>query len=52
MRVLIYSANFAPDLIGIGKYSGDMAVWLNTHALALASDARVGWTIFPQARPD
>ena len=28
MRFLIYSANFAPDLVGIGKYSGDMAAWL------------------------
>ena len=28
MRFLIYSANFAPDLAGIGKYSGDMAAWL------------------------
>ena len=28
MRALIYSANFAPDLTGIGKYSGDMAAWL------------------------
>jgi colanic acid biosynthesis glycosyl transferase WcaI len=28
MRILIYSANFAPELTGIGKYSGDMAWWL------------------------
>jgi colanic acid biosynthesis glycosyl transferase WcaI len=28
MRTLIYSVNFAPDLTGIGKYSGDMAAWL------------------------
>ena len=28
MRALIYSTNFAPDLTGIGKYSGDMAAWL------------------------
>lgn len=28
MRFLIYSANFAPELTGIGKYSGDMAAWL------------------------
>jgi colanic acid biosynthesis glycosyl transferase WcaI len=28
MKFLIYSANFAPDLTGIGKYSGDMAQWL------------------------
>jgi colanic acid biosynthesis glycosyl transferase WcaI len=28
MKILIYSANFAPELTGIGKYSGDMACWL------------------------
>jgi colanic acid biosynthesis glycosyl transferase WcaI len=28
MRILIYSANFAPEQTGIGKYSGEMAAWL------------------------
>jgi len=28
MRILIYSANFAPEPTGIGKYSGEMASWL------------------------
>jgi len=28
MKILIYSANFAPEPTGIGKYSGDMAWWL------------------------
>lgn len=28
MRILIYSMNFSPELIGIGKYSGEMAAWL------------------------
>ncbi len=28
MRVLIYSANFWPEQVGIGKYSGEMANWL------------------------
>jgi colanic acid biosynthesis glycosyl transferase WcaI len=28
MRILICSANFAPEQTGIGKYSGDMALWL------------------------
>ena len=31
MRILIYSANFAPEPTGIGKYSGDMASWLVDH---------------------
>jgi colanic acid biosynthesis glycosyl transferase WcaI len=28
MRILIYGINFAPELTGIGKYSGEMAAWL------------------------
>lgn len=28
MRILIHGINFSPDLIGIGKYSGEMAEWL------------------------
>jgi colanic acid biosynthesis glycosyl transferase WcaI len=28
MRILIYSANIAPEPTGIGKYSGEMAAWL------------------------
>lgn len=28
MRVLLYGINFAPELTGIGKYTGEMAQWL------------------------
>jgi len=28
MRILIYSCNFTPETIGVGKYSGEMAEWL------------------------
>ena len=28
MRILYYGLNYAPELTGIGKYSGEMAVWL------------------------
>jgi colanic acid biosynthesis glycosyl transferase WcaI len=28
LKILIYSANFAPEPTGIGKYSGEMATWL------------------------
>lgn len=28
MKILIYSANYSPEPTGIGKYSGEMAVWL------------------------
>jgi colanic acid biosynthesis glycosyl transferase WcaI len=31
LRILIYSANFAPEPTGIGKYSGEMAAWLAAH---------------------
>ena len=31
MRILLYSANFAPEPTGIGKYSGEMAQWLVEH---------------------
>lgn len=30
MKILIYSANYAPEPTGIGKYSGEMAEWLVT----------------------
>ncbi len=29
MKILVYSMNFAPELAGIGKYSGEMAEWLH-----------------------
>ena len=28
MRVLIYGLNFAPELTGVGRYTADMADWL------------------------
>lgn len=28
MRILIYGINYAPELTGIGKYTGEMAEWL------------------------
>jgi len=28
MRLLLYGINFAPELTGIGKYSGEMTAWL------------------------
>jgi len=28
LRILIYGINYAPELTGIGKYSGEMAEWL------------------------
>ena len=37
MKILIYSANYAPEPTGIGKYSGEMAEWL----VAKGHDVRV-----------
>ncbi len=28
MRILIYSTNYAPELVGVGKYNSEMAAWL------------------------
>jgi colanic acid biosynthesis glycosyl transferase WcaI len=28
MKIVLYSANFAPEPTGVGKYSGEMAAWL------------------------
>ena len=37
MKVLLYGINYAPELTGIGKYSGEMAEWLSQ----LGHDVRV-----------
>ena len=31
MRILIYGINYSPELIGIGKYTGEMGAWLAQH---------------------
>ena len=28
LKILIYGINFAPELTGVGKYTGEMAAWL------------------------
>ena len=28
MEILLYGINFAPELTGIGKYTGELAAWL------------------------
>ena len=28
MKLLVYGINFAPELTGIGKYTGEMVAWL------------------------
>jgi colanic acid biosynthesis glycosyl transferase WcaI len=31
MRILVYGLNFAPELTGIGKYTGEMVFWMAEH---------------------
>ncbi|EKD96978.1 MAG: hypothetical protein ACD_23C01156G0001 [uncultured bacterium] len=45
MKILLYGINFAPELTGIGKYTGEMAAWLARLAMTgtgivIASEAR------------
>ena len=28
MRIVIHSINYAPEVIGVGKYNGEMGEWL------------------------
>jgi colanic acid biosynthesis glycosyl transferase WcaI len=51
MKILVYGINFAPELTGIGKYTGEMVAWL----AARGHDVRVvtappyypDWTVRP-----
>lgn len=56
MRILLYSANFAPEPTGIGKYSGEMARWLAEHGhsvrVVAAPPYYPQWEVLPEyARP-
>lgn len=31
MKIVVYGINYAPELTGIGKYSGEMASWFSAH---------------------
>ncbi|HYP84726.1 MAG TPA: glycosyltransferase WbuB [Variovorax sp.] len=54
MKLLLYGINFAPELTGIGKYTGEMAQWL----AAQGHDVRVvtappyypAWSVWPGYR--
>lgn len=38
MRILVYGINYAPELTGIGKYTGEMAAWLaKAHDVAVVT---------------
>ena len=32
MKILIISTNFSPEVVGIGKFSSEMSIWLSKHA--------------------
>jgi putative colanic acid biosynthesis glycosyltransferase WcaI len=36
MRVLIHGINYFPELIGIGKYTGEMAEWLSSKGVSVS----------------
>jgi colanic acid biosynthesis glycosyl transferase WcaI len=54
MKILIYSANFAPEPTGIGKYSGEMAAWLAAHGHEVRAVAAPpyypSWQVSPEYR--
>src|ERR1700722_18050409 len=54
MKILICSANFAPEPTGIGKYSGEMATWLAAHGHDVRAVAAPPyypmWRIAPEYR--
>jgi len=55
MRILVYGISFAPELTGVGKYTGEMVAWLATrgHDLRVVTappyypDWRVGYGYSP-----
>ncbi len=50
MKILLYGLNYPPELIGVGKYSGEMAKWLSKQG----HDIRVvtAYPYYPQWRID
>ena len=51
MKILLYGLNYAPELTGIGKYTGEMAAWLaaNGHEVRVvtAPPYYPAWSISP-----
>ena len=51
MKILLYGINFAPELTGIGKYSGELAAFLQAHQhqvrVITAAPYYPEWKIYP-----
>lgn len=54
MRILLYGINYAPELTGIGKYSGEMGAWLaqNNHQVEVITAPAYypEWKVHPAYR--
>lgn len=54
MRILIYGLNYAPEMTGIGKYTGEMATWLAGRGhevrVVTAPPYYPAWKIWPEYR--
>ena len=52
MKILLYGINYAPELVGIGKYTGEMGAWLamNGHEVRVitAPPYYPGWRVWPK----
>ena len=52
LRILIYGINYSPELVGIGKYTGEMSGWLTAHGheirVITAPPYYPDWKIWPE----
>jgi colanic acid biosynthesis glycosyl transferase WcaI len=55
LRILIHGINFAPELTGVGKYTGEMAAWLaaqgHTVRVVTAPPYYPAWSVFEGYHP-
>ena len=54
MKILLYGLNYAPEPVGIGKYSGELAQWLAAEGhqirVITAPPYFPGWRVLPGFR--
>ena len=55
MKIFIYGLNFSPELIGVGKFTGEMAEWLadqkNSVRVLTANPYYPSWKVFQNFSP-